>query len=70
MKPSEGHPDYNNKFWKLKKAIFGLKQSSREWNNELNNFLINLEFKQLVIEPFISIKGNNQYIINCILRCI
>jgi len=41
MKPPEGHPNYNNNFWKLNKAIYGLKQISIEWNNELNNFLIN-----------------------------
>jgi len=30
MKPPEGHLDYNNKFWKLNKTIYGLKQSGRE----------------------------------------
>jgi len=67
MKPPEGHPDYNKKLWKLNKAIYGLKQSGREWNKEINNFLINLEFKQLLSEPCLYIKRNNQNSINCIL---
>ena len=67
MKPPEGHLDYNNKFWKLNKTIYGLKQSGREQNKEINNFLINLGFKQLLSEPCFYIKRNNQNSINCIL---
>jgi len=56
MKSPEGHPDYNIRFWKLNKAIYGLKQSGREWNKELNNFLMNLGFKQLVSELCLYVK--------------
>jgi len=67
MKSPEGHPDYNIRFWKLNKAIYGLKQSGREWNKELNNFLMNLGFKQLVSELCLYVKRSNSNIINCIL---
>jgi hypothetical protein len=36
MKPPQGHPDCNKKYWNLNKAIYSLKQSGREWNKELN----------------------------------
>ena len=39
MKPPEGHPDFNRKYQKLNRAIYGLKQSGREWNKEINKFL-------------------------------
>jgi len=56
MKPPEGHNDYNKCFWKLNKAIYGLKQSGRQWNQEINQFLINIGFKILISEPFLYIK--------------
>jgi len=56
MKPPQGHPDYNKKYWKLNKAIYGLKQSGREWNKELNKFFSSIGFKRLVSEPCIYIK--------------
>jgi len=31
-------------FWKLNKAIYGLKQSFRMWNNKINNVILKLNF--------------------------
>jgi len=33
-------------FWKLNKAIYGLKQTFRMWNNKINNIILKLNFKK------------------------
>ena len=35
----------------LKRSVYGLKQSSRAWNEKLNNVLIAMNFKRLNSEP-------------------
>ena len=50
MEPPKGHPDHKNYIWKLKKIIYGLKQSEMEWNNELNGHLLNIGFRRLTCE--------------------
>ena len=39
--------------WKLKKSLYGLKQSGRNWNETLNLHLSKLEFKQSTNDPCI-----------------
>ncbi|KAK9680315.1 Reverse transcriptase (RNA-dependent DNA polymerase) [Popillia japonica] len=39
-------PGYESKVCKLKKAVYGLKQSSRTWNNKVDDVLLNLGFKR------------------------
>ena len=34
MKPPKGHSDYGKCYWRLYKAIYGLRQSGKEWNEE------------------------------------
>ena len=58
MKPPKGHKDYNKKIWKLKKAIYGLKQSGRQWNEELNKYLTKIGYKRTISEPCIYLKRN------------
>ena len=58
MEPPEGHPDHNKNYWKLEKAIYGLKQSGKQWNEELNKYLINIGFSRLLSEPCIYVKKN------------
>jgi hypothetical protein len=45
-----------NKVWKLKKSIYGLKQASHEWYQEIKQTLINLEFQQSKTDPCVFFK--------------
>ena len=67
MKPPEGHQYYKKCIQKLKKAIYGLKQSGREWNLQLDKFILKIGFKRLTSESYLHIKRNNQNTITCIL---
>jgi len=67
MNPQEGHPDFNKNYLKLNKAIYGLKQSGLEWNNELNNYLIKIGFRRVFSEPCLYVKENKRKSIICIL---
>lgn len=55
----------DNKVLKLKRAIYGLKQSSRAWYQRVNDYLINLGFQKSKYEPclFTKFKGNVKVII-------
>lgn len=55
----------NNKVLKLKRAIYGLKQSSRAWYQRVNDYLINQGYKKSDYEPclFTKFKGNVKLII-------
>lgn len=66
MKIPEGFPNNKNKYWKLNKAIYGLKQSGRAWNNKLNDILTQMNFKRLQCYPCVYKKEKNNEII-CIL---
>ena len=47
-------PSGDNGIYKLKKSLYGLKQAPREWNECINNFLVNdLHFKRLEADPCI-----------------
>ena len=48
MRQPEGYSDGTNRICHLKKTIYGLKQSGREWNNNLNEGLQSLGFTQLL----------------------
>jgi hypothetical protein len=42
-----------NKMWKLKKAVYGSKQASREWNKHLDWCLQAMGYKSLQSKPCI-----------------
>ena len=42
----KGYNMGENLVWKLHKSLYGLKQSGRNWNISLNNFLVSLNFVQ------------------------
>lgn len=48
-----------NKVCKLRKAIYGLKQSGRVWNAKLNEVLTKMEFQQLEADNCVYIKHTN-----------
>lgn len=52
-----------NKVCLLKKAIYGLKQSSRIWNLKVKKLLLELDFQQSSYEPCIFFKNVNKNII-------
>jgi len=68
IKPPERYNNGSNQgYWKLKKALYGLKQAGRQWNDELNNSLLDMNFRRLVSEPCIYIKENEAKEIICII---
>jgi len=62
-----GHKSYQKHFWKLNKALYGLRQSANAWNEELNKILININFIRLHSDPCIYKRINNRNIITCLL---
>jgi len=67
MEPPKGHPDYRKRYRKLNKAIYGLKQSGKEWNEELNQYFLIIGFKRLISEPCLYFKVNKKKNLLCIL---
>jgi len=47
-------------YWKLNKALYGLRQSERIWNDKLNNTLLKLNFKRLISYSCVYTKSNNE----------
>ena len=47
--------------WELKKTLYGLKQSPREWNEVIHNFLITEGFIQSKLDPCFYHKKTNSY---------
>jgi len=41
----------SNRYWKFNKAIYGLKQAGKMWNNKINNTLLKLNFFRSKYEP-------------------
>jgi hypothetical protein len=48
------------KVWKLKKSLYGLKQASRAWNQEVELFLLSIGFHSCKTDPCIFIKSSLQ----------
>ena len=68
MRPPAGYEQYDENgnllYWLLHKAVYGLKQSAKLWNDELSKFLISDGFKQCVSDPSVFTKfSDNDYMI-------
>ena len=45
--------------WKLKKSLYGLKQSGRNWHNVLHHHLKELNFVQSNVDPCVFVKSDD-----------
>jgi transposase InsO family protein len=61
MKQPENFIENKNKVCLLKKAIYGLKQASRSWNEKINDVLLSMSFKRSDFDSCLYF-GNNIYI--------
>lgn len=63
--PSEGYTETKSRkrVWKLKKAIYGLKQSGRIWYEKLDNRLTTYGLRRLKTDPCVYVKGTGKDII-------
>jgi Reverse transcriptase (RNA-dependent DNA polymerase)/gag-polypeptide of LTR copia-type/Integrase core domain/GAG-pre-integrase domain len=58
MRQPDGFTDGTGRVCKLKHTLYGLKQSGREWNKRLSNFLKTAGFTRLVTENCVFIRRN------------
>ena len=50
------HPDY---VLKVEKSLYGLKQASKAWYDELKNFIVSIGFTQSAVDPCLFINKKN-----------
>lgn len=62
MKPPKGANVPAVKVYKLQKGLYGLKQSGREWNLELDKFLRTIQFLKLECAPCVYVRGQGDTI--------
>jgi hypothetical protein len=66
VQPPEGVVTTDKQILKLNKALYGIKQAPREWNENINKYLLSIQFKRCIKESCIYIKtskNNNNIII-------
>ena len=66
VKQPKGYEQYRNGqelCLRLRKSLYGLKQSSRNWNNHLNNFLEGQNFTKSLADPCLYIRSNSHHTI-------
>ena len=63
LKLPEGYENNKNQVCKLKKSIYGLKQSSRQWNRKLDETLKRFKLKNCKMDPCIYYDDNFELIV-------
>ena len=58
MHPPIGMSVSSGKVLRLKKTLYGLKQSPREWNANLDAFMINMKYKRISADSCVYIRSN------------
>lgn len=68
MEQSEGFVDDNNpdKVCLLKRAIYGLKQASRAWNEKLNSVLSSMGFERSKCDPCVYVKRSSKELLTIV----
>jgi hypothetical protein len=56
MKQPHGFDDHSGRVCLLSKAIYGLKQASREWNKEVTSMFSTLQYQQCKSDPCVYVK--------------
>ena len=60
VKPPEGYiPKTPGSVWLMKKSLYGLKQSSKMWNNMLNKFLLENNFTRSMVDHCLYVYRQN-----------
>jgi len=67
VKIPQGDKNFGKGFWKLKKSLYGLKQSGRNWNYTITKFLIKIGFIQCKSEPCLFFHTNENNQVSCII---
>lgn len=69
MTPPEGYEQSNGLMCRLKRALYGLKQSSRAWKIRFDGFMQELGFRRSTTDPCLYVKGSgNSRIVYCSVR--
>ncbi len=67
VKIPQGDKNYGKGYWKLNKSLYGLKQSGRNWNSTITEFLIKIGFKQCKNEHCLFYHINNENKVSCLI---
>ena len=57
-KPLPGMNIPQGKFIRLKKALYGLKQAARQWNEDINTYILSIGFTRLVTDSCMYVRGS------------
>ena len=66
--PEDFEGENGNYVWKLKKSLYGLKQSGQTWNKTFHTYLTTQNFVQLPVDPYMYIHNVNNQISIILLR--
>jgi hypothetical protein len=59
-------PELGGEIWRLKKALYGLRQAAKQWNEKLSEALLLLDYQQSLADPCLftkTIQGKSVYVL-------